>query len=58
MADLYRQKVTELAQALAHEESRVGAAEALRGLIDSITLTPTRGDARRQLDLSQHGRQK
>ena len=40
MADLYREKVTQLARALEHEESRPGAAEALRGLIDAIVLTP------------------
>ena len=40
MADLYREKVTQLARALEHEESRTGAAEALRGLIDAIVLTP------------------
>ena len=49
MADLYRQKVTELAAALAHEESRVGAAEALRGLIDCITLTPDGEELRIEL---------
>ncbi len=49
MADLYRQKVTELAEALAREESRVGAAEALRGLIDCITLTPDGGELRIEL---------
>jgi DNA invertase Pin-like site-specific DNA recombinase len=43
MADLYRQKVTSLAQALEHPESRVEAAEALRGLIDAIVLTPNKG---------------
>ena len=40
MADLYRRKVTELAEALGDEESRAGATESLRGLIDAITLTP------------------
>ena len=49
MADLYRQKVAQLAEALAHEESRVGAAEALRGLIDGITLTPDGGELRIEL---------
>ena len=40
MADLYRQKVTALAQALEHPETRTEASEALRGLIDAIVLTP------------------
>ena len=40
MADLYHQKVTQLAQGLQHEESRTQAAEALRGLVDAIVLTP------------------
>jgi site-specific DNA recombinase len=40
MADLYREKVTQLACALQHEESRTEAAEALRGLVDAIILTP------------------
>ncbi len=49
MADLYRRKVGELAEALAHEESRAGAAESLRGLIDGITLTPDGGELRIEL---------
>ena len=44
MADLYREKVTQLARGLEHEESRTGAAEALRGLIDAIVLTPHGGE--------------
>jgi len=43
MADLYREKVTQLARGLEHEESRTGAAEALRGLIDAIVLTRKKG---------------
>jgi site-specific DNA recombinase len=49
MADLYRQKVTALAQALEHPETRTEAAEALRGLIDAIVLTPDQGAL--QIDL-------
>jgi site-specific DNA recombinase len=49
MADLYRRKVTELAEALADEESRAGATESLRGLIDSITLTPDASTLRIEL---------
>jgi site-specific DNA recombinase len=44
MAGLYRQKVTTLAQALDHPETRTEASEALRGLIDSIVLTPSQGE--------------
>jgi len=38
MADIYRRKVTDLATALSDENSRAHAAEALRGLIECITL--------------------
>jgi site-specific DNA recombinase len=43
MAELYRQKVTKLAQALKHPETRTEATEALRGLIDAIVMTPAEG---------------
>jgi hypothetical protein len=43
MAELYRQKVTELAQALEHPDMRTEAAESIRGLIDAIVLTPVAG---------------
>jgi hypothetical protein len=43
MAELYRQKVTDLAIALEHPDTRTEAAEAIRGLIDAIVLTPTDG---------------
>jgi hypothetical protein len=43
MAGLYRQKVTALAQALEHPETRTEASEALRSLIDAIVLTPNEG---------------
>jgi site-specific DNA recombinase len=49
MADLYRQKVTTLAQALEQPETRTEATEALRGLIDAIILTPNDGGLRIQL---------
>jgi site-specific DNA recombinase len=49
MADLYREKVTQLARGLEHEESRTGAAEALRGLIDAIVLTPEEGELKIEL---------
>ena len=46
MAELYRQKVTTLSQALQEPETRVEATEALRGLIDAIILTPSAGELR------------
>jgi hypothetical protein len=49
MADLYRQKVTTLAQALERSDTRTEATEALRGLIDAITLTPDQGELRIEL---------
>lgn len=49
MADLYREKVTQLARGLEHEDSRTAAAEALRGLIDAIVLTPQGGELRIEL---------
>ena len=49
MAELYRQKVTTLAQALEQPERRVEASEALRGLIDAIILTPSAGELRIEL---------
>ena len=39
-----RQKITALAQALEHPETRTEASEALRGLIDAIVLTPKQGE--------------
>ncbi len=48
MADLYRQKVTALAQALEHPETRTEASEAFRGLIDAIVLTPAANRAERE----------
>ena len=49
MADLYREKVTQLARGLEQEESRTAAAEALRGLIDAIVLTPQEGELKIEL---------
>jgi hypothetical protein len=49
MADLYREKVIHIAKGLEFEESRVGAAEALRGLIDAIVLTPEDGTLKIEL---------
>ena len=43
LAELYRQKVSDLAQALERPETRTEAAEAIRGLIDAIVLTPAEG---------------
>ena len=49
MAELYRQKVTTLAQALELSETRTEATEALRGLIDAIVLIPDQGALRIEL---------
>ena len=49
MADLYRQKVTTLAEALEQPETRTEATEALRGLVDAIILTPDEGALRIEL---------
>ena len=49
MADLYREKVTHLAEALEHSDSRPEAAETLRGLVDEIVLTPVDGQLRIEL---------
>jgi site-specific DNA recombinase len=49
MAELYRHKVTTLAQALEQPETRTEATEALRGLIDAVILTPTDGELRIEL---------
>ncbi|MCC6163751.1 MAG: zinc ribbon domain-containing protein [Acidobacteria bacterium] len=43
MADVYRSKVEELAAALRREDTRLEASEMLRGLIESIVLTPGNG---------------
>jgi site-specific DNA recombinase len=40
MADVYRSKVAELAVALQQPDTRLEASETLRGLIDTIVLTP------------------
>ena len=40
MADVYREKVTSLCNALEQEEERAGAADAIRGLIEAILLEP------------------
>ena len=49
MAELYRNKVTELARALEHPDGRSEAAESIRGLIDAIVLTPDKGKLRIEL---------
>ncbi len=40
MADVYREKVRTLCHALEHEDSRAGATDAIRGLIEAILLEP------------------
>jgi len=49
MADLYRTKVQQLAEALQREDARTEASETLRGLIDSIVLRPEKGQLRIEL---------
>ena len=49
MADLYRSKVEQLAEALQRENTRLEASEMLRGLIDSIVLMPEKGQLRIEL---------
>jgi len=49
MAGLYHQKVTALAEALEHPETRTEASEALRGIIDAIVMTPVDGALRIEL---------
>jgi hypothetical protein len=49
MAELYRTKVSTLAQALEQLDTRVEATEALRGLIEAIILTPGDGELRIEL---------
>jgi site-specific DNA recombinase len=49
MADLYREKVEQLAAALQAAGSRLEASETLRGLIDSIVLIPEKGQLRIEL---------
>jgi hypothetical protein len=40
MADVYREKVGTLCSALESEESRAGAADAIRALVEAIVLEP------------------
>ena len=49
MADLYKSKAEELAAALQREDARLEASEMLRGLIDSIVLSPEGGQLRIEL---------
>jgi site-specific DNA recombinase len=49
MAELYRTKVQQLANALEREDARTEASDMLRGLIDSIVLMPENGQLRIEL---------
>jgi hypothetical protein len=49
LAELYRQKVTNLAEALNDEHTRLEAAECLRELIEEIRLVPENGKLRVEL---------
>ena len=49
IGDLYRTKVEQLASALQREDTRLEASDMLRGLVDSIVLTPEGGQLRIEL---------
>ncbi len=49
LAELYRKKVTNLAEALNDEHTRLEAAECIRELIDEIRLVPENGKLRVEL---------
>ena len=53
IADVYRRKVTRLAEALDHPEDRDMAASVIRGLIERIVLTPS--EKRAEMDAVLHG---
>ena len=53
IADIYRRKVERLAEALADPRDRDEAAEAIRGLIERIVLTP--GEKRGEMHAALHG---
>jgi len=53
VAGIYRRKVERLSEALQRPQERDEAAEAIRGLIERITLTP--GPKRGQIDATLHG---
>ncbi|WP_454887387.1 recombinase family protein [Sphingomonas oryzagri] len=53
IAEVYRRKVERLAEALNHPAERDEAADAIRGLIERVTLTP--GPKRGQVDATLHG---
>jgi len=53
VAGIYRRKVERLAEALRHPQERDEAAEAIRALIDRITLTP--GPGRGEIAATLHG---
>lgn len=53
LAEIYRKKVERLAEALNHPAERDEAAEAIRGLIERVTLTP--GPRRGEVNAALHG---
>lgn len=53
VAGIYRRKVERLAEALQHPLERDEASDAIRGLIERITLTP--GPKRGEIDATLHG---
>ena len=52
IAELYARKVARLAESLRHPDDRNEAADAIRGLIEKITLSP--GAKRGQIDATLH----
>ena len=51
LARIYREKASELARALREPDTRCEATEALRGLVDSVVLTPDLAGATLQIEL-------
>jgi site-specific DNA recombinase len=55
LAQLYRQQVARLVEALNDEHHRAEAAEVIRGLIDRIVLTPKQENGRQTLSIDLEG---
>ena len=53
IAEIYRRKIARLAEALSHPDERDEAADAIRGLIEKVTLTP--GGRRGEVHAMLHG---
>ena len=55
MARIYRERVANLREALAHEDCKVEAAEIMRTLIDTIVLAPVGRDGKETLSITLRG---